>query len=311
MTYPLFFDSKNSLNLFGLDDNFKFISSLYYKKKLPKVLMLTGNRGSGKSTLINHFLFSIFDQKNYDSSNQTLRKNTAFYNLFKNDVFQNIIYVKGSDFKSVKIDDIRILRKKILQSTLLKMDRFIILDDIELFNTNSLNALLKIIEEPTKNNFFFLINNKSKPLLETIKSRSLEIKILLNENQRLQIINKLINLHKLETILSPKESFLSPGDFLKFNYIFSEYELSLNTNFVDNLSLLLNLFKKNKDILFINIAFFIANFYFNDLKSKKIFKNDKIYEIKSFIFDNLNNFLLYNTNQNAFINAVNSKLKND
>ena len=311
MTYPIFFDSKNSLNLIGLDDNFKFISSLYYKKKLPKVLMLTGNKGSGKSTLINHFLFSIFDQKNYDLSNQTLRENTAFYNLFKNDVFQNIIYVKGSDFKSVKIDDIRILRKKILQSTLLKMDRFIILDDIELFNTNSLNALLKIIEEPTKNNFFFLINNKSKPLLETIKSRSLEIKFLLNENQRLQIINKLINLHKLEIILSPKESFLSPGDFLKFNYIFGEYELSLNTNFVDNLSLLLNLFKKNKDILFINIAFFIANFYFKDLKSKKIFKNDKIYEIKSFIFDNLNNFLLYNTNQNAFINAVNSKLKND
>ena len=33
-----------------------------------KVLLLTGNKGSGKSTLINHLLFSIFDEKNYDKS---------------------------------------------------------------------------------------------------------------------------------------------------------------------------------------------------------------------------------------------------
>ena len=58
-------------------------------------------------------------------------------------------------------------------------DRFIILDDIELFNLNSLNALLKIIEEPTQKNYFILINNKTRPLLETLKSRALEIKIFL------------------------------------------------------------------------------------------------------------------------------------
>ena len=42
-------------------------------------------------------------------------------------------------------------------------DRFIIFDDVELFNHNSLNALLKLIEEPTKKNYFLLINNKSRP----------------------------------------------------------------------------------------------------------------------------------------------------
>ena len=62
---------------------------------------------------------------------------------------------------------------------------------------NSLNALLKIIEEPGKNNYFFLINNKSKPLLETIKSRSLEIKIVLNEKKRIEIINHLIDFFNL------------------------------------------------------------------------------------------------------------------
>ena len=61
----------------------------------------------------------------------------------------------------LKIDDIRNLKTRIYQSTIDNKERFIILDDVEQFNQNSLNALLKIIEEPTNKNYF-LINNKSK-----------------------------------------------------------------------------------------------------------------------------------------------------
>ena len=55
MNYPSYFNTKNSLNLFNLKENFKFISELHSKQNLPKVMMFTGNKGSGKSTLINHF----------------------------------------------------------------------------------------------------------------------------------------------------------------------------------------------------------------------------------------------------------------
>ena len=66
MNYPIFFNTKSSQNLFELQENFRFISELYSKKKLPKVLMFSGIKGSGKSTLVNHFLYSIFDEKNYN-----------------------------------------------------------------------------------------------------------------------------------------------------------------------------------------------------------------------------------------------------
>ena len=308
MNYPLFFNSKNSLNLFGLKKNFQFLSSLYSKKKLPKVLMFSGNKGSGKATLINHFLYSIFDSDNYNMEYFTSSGNSTFLKQFQNNIFSNIIYISGEDFKSVKVEDIRHLKAKILQSTISDKNRFIIFDDIELFNLNSLNALLKIIEEPSRNNFFFLINNKSKPLLETVKSRTLEIKIILNENERLEIINKLVSFLKLELILDPKSSLLSPGNFVKFNYLCKELNIFPSNDFVENFSLLLNLYKKNKDIIFINLIFFIVEYHFKNLKKDGLFKNDNIFETKNFIFENLNKFMLYNINQNSLINAVSEKL---
>ena len=78
MMNPPFFNPKNSLRLFGLKEEFNFISSLYKKKKLPKVLMLSSNKGIGNSTLVNHFLFSIFDKKNYDINKYILKEDSFF-----------------------------------------------------------------------------------------------------------------------------------------------------------------------------------------------------------------------------------------
>lgn len=308
MNYPDYFKANNSLNLFGLKKNFQFLLSLYSKKKLPRVLMLSGNKGSGKSTLINHFLYSIFDTENYDKEKNIFNKTSHFLSQFKNNIFENIVYVKGSNFQSVKVDDIRNLKKKLSQSTIMNKDRFIVFDDVELFNHNSLNAMLKTIEEPSKNNFFFLINNKSKPILETIKSRALEIKIIINDNERLKIIENLLNTLKLEPTIDPKISQLSPGNFVKFNYICKEYNINPNDDLLENLSKLLILYKKIKDILFINVAFFIVDYYFRNFSKKRNYNDIEILEIKTHIFNNLNNFMLYNINQNVLLNSISTKL---
>ncbi len=308
MKYPTFFDAKNSYNLFGLQENFDFITNLHFQKKLPKILMLTGEKGTGKSTLINHFFYSIFDKENYDRDKLTLIKNSHFYNQFQKNIFSNIIYISGANFKSIRVDDIRNLKSRILKSAISNKDRFIVFDDVELFNQNSMNALLKIIEEPTKKNYFFLINNKTKPLLETIKSRAIELKIILSENQRLKIIKNLVDFYKLELVLDPNISKLSPGNYLKFNYTCKEFNISPLTDFTENLSFLLNLYKKDKDILFINLILFMADYYLRYLKDQNPFESNKIFEIKNFIFKNLNNFTLYNMSQNSLISAVSEKL---
>ena len=98
---------------------------------------------------------------------------------------------------------------------------------------------------------------------------------------------------------------------VKFNFICKEYDILPTNNFEKNLSLLLNLYKKTKDILLINLLFYLTDQYLKNIKDKNLLKNDKIFEIKNYIFDNLNNFIFYNINQKSLINAINEKLSHE
>ena len=273
--------------------------------------MFSGKKGSGKFTLINHLMFSIFDEDNYDVKNNIFNNNSIFYNQFINNIYSNIIYLSGSDFKNIKVEDIRGLKKKIYQTSIYEKPRFIILDDIELFNLNSLNALLKIIEEPSKNNYFILINNKTKNLIDTIKSRCIEIKIIINESKKLQIIDSLMKKSNINFCIDPKVSNITPGYFIKFNYFFEVNQISLNEDFLKNLVILLNLYKKKKDIMFIDMILFLTDCYFNKLKIKRNISNIKIVENKRFVFESINKFFLYNLNQNTLLNAINNRIINE
>ena len=308
MKYPTYFEPKKSLKLFGLRDEFNLLKKLYIKKKLPKVFMLSGKKGSGKSTLINHLMYYIFDNANYEENNFEFKNQSHFYSLFLNNIFSNIIYINGSDYKNTKIEDIRILKKKIYQTSIIDKPRFTIFDDVELFNNSSLNALLKIIEEPSKNNHFVLINNKSKPLLDTIKSRCLNINIILNELKRKNILESLIKKLNVDLSIDPIKSQLTPGNFIKFNYFFEQNKISTNDDYLKNLGNLLNLYKKDKQIIFIDLILFLTNSYFDNLNNKKLFTNEKIVEYKRFVFENINKFFLYNLNQNALLNIINIKI---
>ena len=153
-----------------------------------------------------------------------------------------------------------------------------------------------------------MINNNSKPLLETIKSRCIEIKIILSEKKRLSIIESLIKKFAINLILDPITSQLSPGYFIKFNYIFDEYKISLDKDFLKNLTILINLYKKNKEVIFIDMILFITNSYFNNAKENNLFSIDKINENKNFIFKNINEFFLHNLNQNGLLNLIDNKI---
>lgn len=165
------FNPRETLKLVGHDDTFNYLKKLVINEKFPKVLLLSGDKGIGKLTLINHFMHFYFDKSNYDENNKIILKKETFYNQIMTGLYSNIFYLNNSDKIKIKVDDIRKLKDTLSKSSINNDKRFIILDEVESFNINSLNALLKVIEDNSSNNYFILINNKTQPLLETIKSR--------------------------------------------------------------------------------------------------------------------------------------------
>ena len=131
------------------------------------------------------------------------------------------------------------------------------------------------------------------------------------KKKRLTIIDSLIKKFGINLTLDPKSSQLSPGYFIKFNYIFDEYKISPDKDYLKNLSIILNLYKKNKEVIFIDMILFLTNSYFNNARDKNLFSNDKINENKNFIFENINKFFLHNLNQNGLLNSIDYKINDE
>ena len=83
MILPIYFNPKKSKQLYGLSENFNFLKKLFIKKKIPKVLMLSGKKGLGKFTLIYHLMHFIFESKNIIRFNKFVLRNINIGHIYQ------------------------------------------------------------------------------------------------------------------------------------------------------------------------------------------------------------------------------------
>ena len=300
-----------SPQLYGLDLEFDNISNLLLNHKLPKVLLLTGEKGIGKFTLINHLTISYFDKENYNLvEKKIINKNKFFENLSKN-LISNVIFLESNDFKNINVESIRNLKNKLQRKPFYNDKRFIILDDVETFNTNSINALLKLIEEPNDNDYFLLVNNKTRPLIDTLRSRCLEFKIVLNNKQMSEITNFLMDIHNQDIIIDQEKIIISPGNFLRFNIILNENSINLKENILKNFKIILNLYKKSKNLFFKDLLLFYSEYYLNIKKDNKHLTKMKFIEDRIFLLNIINDFFVYNLNQSTILRSIENRFLNE
>ena len=171
----------NQLQLFGYEEYFESFKKISDKNILPNSILISGQKGLGKSTFIYHFinyLLSKDESKEYSLSNLSINPDNKTYKLMKANTHPNFFLIKNEkDSKFIKIEQIRLLNQFLNKTSYKKNIKIIMIDDAEFLNLNSANALLKTLEEPNKNTFFFLIQNSSFKILDTIKSRCHEFKI--------------------------------------------------------------------------------------------------------------------------------------
>ena len=310
MTTSYILNQPYSTRLVGLDLYFDEMLKLYDTKKFPRVLLLNGKKGIGKFTLAMHFINYIYTKNEtncYNIDDKLINIDSHFYNLLLNQTSQDVIFIQAEENKNIKIEDIRSLKDTLTNSSLSNNPRFTIIDEVEFLNTNSVNALLKTLEEPSDNNFFILINNQQSELIETISSRCLKTNIFLKKNQRAEIINYLIEDRVIKNLFDHKNR-LSPGLFLKFNEIHLNYKINENDNIFNKINTLINGYKKVKDRSLISLVYFLIDHSF----VHKIKTNENniefLLDTKSSIIKIINDFVQFNLNINSVLNSIRMKL---
>ena len=285
--------SKN--NLVGYENYLNNLLTLYKNNKLPNKILLSGKKGIGKSLLIKHFVYNIFDDQNskylIDKSNHP-----------------NVLNIKKKDEKkNIEIDQIREIIKFTNQSSFNNKSRFIIIDESEYLNINSSNALLKSLEEPNYNVYFFLIFNSDLQILDTIKSRCLEIKVNLSlENTKL-IVNQYFEDKIYDDINETLVNFYSTPNFLISLIIYmKENNLSLvDTNIDDLVENIVDNKHYNKDTFIKEyINYIVELFFFNHInKTKKI-----SYKVKNYYYSKISNIKKFNLDYETFFLEFKDKL---
>jgi len=301
--------------LYGMIDYFKEITTLYNKKKMPTKILLSGKKGLGKSTLAYHiinYILSNTEDFNYDSSNLVINKENRSFKLLQNNSHPNFYLIDLlTDKKVIDISQIRKMITYTNKSTFNNMDRFILIDNIESLNKNSVNALLKVIEEPNENIFFILINNNEKYILPTLKSRCLTFKINFTFDQSINILNEILNENIFDLINPDLINYYStPGEIINLINFSKDKNINLSDYTLFNFLILLidnEYYKKNKLVknLLVN---FIELFFLKEYKISKT-KVSLLNFYHSFI-NKINDSEKFNLDEESLFLEFKSKLLN-
>ena len=170
----------NSENFNDNKDILKKLKENYLNSSLAHSSIIYGEKGIGKSTFVKYFTNKIFTNFSHNMDEVKKSKHT---NLIINNSHPNLMIIsKLIDEKTKKlknniiIDQIRNLESFIYQSSILNLPKIILIDSADDLNISSSNALLKVLEEPKKNTYFFLISHQLSRLLHTIRSRCIKFK---------------------------------------------------------------------------------------------------------------------------------------
>ena len=269
----------NQTKLYGLNIFFEELKSLADNERLPTKILFTGYKGCGKCTLALHlinYILSKNEEFKYDILNNQIDENNKSYKLILNSSSPNFYYINlKKDKKSIDVNQIRELINFCNKSSFNNLPRFILIDNSEFLNLNSSNALLKILEEPNEGIFFILINN-SKNILPTIKSRCLNYRINLSNDQTLNIVNNLINDDIFKFVDKDLLNYyFSAGDILNIYNFSIEYKLDFSDMNISNLIQIIikdKIYKKDtqlKDLIwnFIEIFFSKKGYSLNNYKN--------------------------------------------
>ena len=306
-------EPSENTSIYGYKYFFNEIIQLYNNRKMPNKILLSGKKGSGKSTFAYHlvnFFLSKDEELKYDLIENKINSENKSFKLLQNNSHPNFYLIDLlAEKKNIDVAQIRGMISYTNKSTFNNQDRFIMIDNVEYLNKNSINALLKIIEEPNENIYFILINNSEKNMLPTLKSRCITFKIHFSFDDTVNICNQILNQNILNELnYDLINYYCTPGEIIKLIQFAEEKQINLRDHDVSSIINLIienTYYKKNifiKNLLINFIELFLLKRY---KKSKN--KNFLLNFYQSFI-QKINNTEKFNLDEESLFLEFKSKV---
>jgi DNA polymerase-3 subunit delta' len=274
--------------------------------------LLSGEKGIGKSTLayhiINHIL-SFDEDHSYDEKNFKIDPENKSYKLILNKSNPNFISIDvDEDKKSVDINQIRNLILTLNKSSFNTKPRFVLIDNIELLNINSVNALLKILEEPNDNIYFILINNHKK-ILPTLRSRCLNYNIHLKSDESYDISSKILGENIKDLIHEQMtNNYSTPGLMLNLLNFANTNDVDLTKiNLKDFIKKIIDEKKYKKDQFVKKLLYSLIELYFRKNVS---LKNINLLKIQNYFLKKINDTKIFNLDDETLLMEFEERVLN-
>ena len=304
-------DPSSQLYLFGHEKDLLNLIDLYLNEKLPNKILLSGEKGIGKSTLAYHlsnFILSQDEDHTYDLKNFKINDENKSFKLIQNKSNPNLILIDiNKEKRNIDISQIRNLILTLNKSSFNTKPRLVLIDNIELLNNNAVNALLKILEEPNDNINFILINNNK--ILPTLKSRCLNFNIRLTTNQSFVITNNLLN-NNYNDLVNKEiiNNFSTPGQILRLIDFANNNGIDLKKLSLNNLIQKMIIDKKyNKDNFVKILIYSLIEIYFRNNISVN---NIKLNKLRKYFLKRINDTKIFNLDEESLFMEFEDRVLN-
>ncbi len=179
-------------NIIGNDSIKEILRKAVMNQTVSNSYLFVGIEGIGKKLIAEEFakMFLCTEIEKYCNH----CKSCIEFNSKNNPDFSYI----EPDGNSIKIEQIRLLQKKIQEKPIISDKKVYIINDANLMTTEAQNCLLKTLEEPPEYATIILIGNNENAFLPTIKSRCVILHFKALENDEIQnYLTHKFNLDKL------------------------------------------------------------------------------------------------------------------
>ena len=282
-----------------------FISNLYINKKLPQTILFTGEKGIGKLNVAYHlinFILSKDEDNEYCITTNKINSNNKTYNLLLKNIHPNLFLISLKDKKkNIDIEQIKNMKNFLNITSFSNKPKIVLIDGSEYLNLSSSNSLLKSLEENLNNVFFILVHDIKKKLLTTIKSRCIQFKFFLNNEDREKRINEILNNQFNDLSSDFKNKYISPLFFKNLLEYCNKNNLQINNINLDNL--LSHILKKkdyNKnEFVLKNFFLLVQLFLYKKIRNEQ--NNNKYFYLSKYFTQRFDDVAKFNLDFESYV----------